>query len=588
MRRTAAGSLLLVAALAGVAPADAPPRPDGPRPRIVSFAPAITRILFDMGLGDHVVGVTRFCELPEGVERPRLGDAYAINAEQILKAEPDLILAQTSPDKFAVVTRARPEARAVELTLESLAHVGGAIDKIGRLVGRPVLGRQKAAGFRARLDFVRDLVAGRPRPRVLFVTGTERPIIAGRRTFIGDIIDLAGGEDVAGDIPARSRWAMTDLDHIAAARPDVLICHVAEADQQAAREYWSQWTAPDGSRAPWAGRVHIVSDDDWLRPSMRLADLALDMAESIHPECFTRVPHPASEARATPLWIPRLWRLLAAAVVGAALAAAGAALQGLLRNPLAEPYILGVSSGAGVGVLLGLALTGWVAAPRWLTTPVLAFAGALATCAAVYAIAQRRGRLDPYSLILSGVIVNVFNAAIMMTIYLYVDRHRIADFAYWSMGRLPDSTNVLLLAVCAGFALAGWGLLAARGAAFNVLGLGDGVASSSGVAVHGLRIATFACVGLMTAAAVALAGPIGFVGLVVPHVCRMILGPDHRRLLVASGVAGAGLLVGAESLCRTAGPWIGVSLVPVGILTALIGGPFFILLLRRRMREVAP
>ncbi|HUS92430.1 MAG TPA: iron ABC transporter permease [Phycisphaerae bacterium] len=294
----------------------------------------------------------------------------------------------------------------------------------------------------------------------------------------------------------------------------------------------------------------------------------------------------AGLAEMTPqVWLSRALRLLAAAVVGASLAAGGAALQGLLRNPLAEPYILGISSGAGVGVLLGLAASARVALPLWASTPVLAFAGAMATCAAVYAIAQRRGRLDPYSLILSGVIVNSFNGAIMLTIYLYVDRYRIADFAYWAMGQLPDSTNLRLLAVCGACAVGGWGVLLASAAGFNVLGLGDDVAASSGVSVHRLRLATFAAVGLMTAAAVALAGPVGFLGLIVPHLCRMAFGADHRLGVLASGFAGAIFLMAAETLCRTIGPYLGAGRIPVGIVTALTGGPFFIYLLRRRFRE---
>jgi iron complex transport system permease protein len=287
-----------------------------------------------------------------------------------------------------------------------------------------------------------------------------------------------------------------------------------------------------------------------------------------------------------PIWLSRVLRLLTAAIVGAGLATAGMALQGLLRNPLADPYILGISSGAGVGVLLGLALAGWYALPTWASTPVLAFAGALVTCAAVYAIAQRRGHLDPYSLILSGVIVNSFNGAILLTINLYIDRDRIADFAYWAMGRLEDLTDGLRLAICGGCVLVGWGVLLASAAAFNVLGLGDEVAGASGVSVNRLRLTTFAAVGLMTAAAVALAGPIGFVGLIVPHLCRMVLGPDHRVGIIASGFVGAMLLMAAETLCRTVGRYVGVSLIPVGIITALAGGPFFIYLLRRRFREV--
>jgi iron complex transport system permease protein len=279
-----------------------------------------------------------------------------------------------------------------------------------------------------------------------------------------------------------------------------------------------------------------------------------------------------------------LRRLLAAAIVGAALAAAGAALQGMLRNPLAEPYLLGVSGGAGVGVLLGMALSAWYALPVWASAPGLAFAGAMLACTAVDLVAQQRGRVDAYSLILSGVIINTFNAAILLTINLYVDPDRIAQFAYWAMGSLPDSPDRTALWVCGGCVLAGWAVLLAHGAGYNLLGLGDEVASSSGLHVHRLRIVTFAAVGLMTAAAVALAGPIGFLGLIVPHVCRMIVGPEHRRLILVSGIVGALLLMGAEWLCRSVGRYVGVSLIPVGILTALIGGPFFLVLLRRRFR----
>jgi len=185
------------------------------------------------------------------------------------------------------------------------------------------------------------------------------------------------------------------------------------------------------------------------------------------------------------------------------------------------------------------------------------------------------------------VIVNAFNGAIMLTIYLYVDPHRIADFAHWAMGRLPDSVDLVLLSVCGACVLAGWLVLLLAGAAYNVLALGDAVAASSGVSVHRLRLVTFLAVGLMTAAAVALAGPIGFLGLIVPHICRMIFGPDHRVGMVTAAVAGAVILMAAEMLCRTVGPYIGVSLIPVGILTALAGGPFFICLLRRRFREAA-
>jgi iron complex transport system permease protein len=318
------------------------------------------------------------------------------------------------------------------------------------------------------------------------------------------------------------------------------------------------------------------------------------------------VSHRVWDIWAWPLWTDpvmqiRPGRLIVAALVGAALAAAGMALQGLLRNPLAEPYILGISSGAGVGVLVGPlaagavgSLVGKLPGPQaagaigmsiFLTAPALALAGALLTCLVVYGIAQRRGRLDPYVLLLSGVIVSVFNSAIMMAVMLVSNRNEVLKFIGWGMGGIPDGTDGSLLMLCAPCILLGWLALLLRGAAFNTLGLGDGVAASLGVPIHWLRVETFAIVGLMTAAAVSLAGPIGFVGLIVPHICRLIVGADHRRLVLVSGFVGAIMLMLADTLGRTVGPYISVGSIPVGIITAMAGGPFFIFMLRRRFKE---
>lgn len=282
------------------------------------------------------------------------------------------------------------------------------------------------------------------------------------------------------------------------------------------------------------------------------------------------------------IWKIRMMRLLKAATVGAALAAAGVALQGMLRNPLAEPYILGISSGAGVGVLLGMA---FVTTSTWATMPALAFAGALATCVVVYFIAQRRGRLDPYTLLLSGVIVNAFNGAVMLAIFLFIPPRTITNFTYWGMGQINDRFEWALFAITGSCVVLGWGLLVLRGAAFNTLGLGDDVANSTGVSVGWLRVETFVIVSLMTAAAVALAGPIGFVGLIIPHVCRLIVGPDHRLLTIVSGFVGAMFLMAADTLCRSVPIEFRTGSIPVGIVTAFCGGPFFIYLLRQRFRE---
>lgn len=286
-------------------------------------------------------------------------------------------------------------------------------------------------------------------------------------------------------------------------------------------------------------------------------------------------------------WL-RVHRLMAAALVGAALATGGMALQAMLRNPLAEPYLLGISSGAGVGVLLGMALVAWGILPTWLGSlgqSGMAFLGAAATCGAVYLIAQRGGRIDGYSLILSGVIVNAFNAAVMLAINLYIEPYMIVDFARWIMGEVPETTTFAQRIVAAICILGGWAILFFRSAGYNALGLGDDVAQSAGVRVARLRLETFLLVALMAAASVALAGPIGFLGLIVPHIVRMILPADHRLLLLATGFAGAIFLMVVSTACVTLAPYANVAFIPEGIVTALMGGPFFLALLRRRMRN---
>jgi len=282
------------------------------------------------------------------------------------------------------------------------------------------------------------------------------------------------------------------------------------------------------------------------------------------------------------LWQIRMLRILSASVVGAALAVAGTALQSLLRNPLASPFVLGISSGAGVGVLVGM--TALSQTPLWAATPITAAIGGVGSMAVVYLIAQRRGRLDPYSLLLTGVIVNAFNGAVMLLLYLYANPFDVTRYITWAMGTIPESPTPELLGSTSALVALGWLCLFLRGHALNVQSLGDDVAGSSGVNVHRLRLVTFLIAGLTTAAAVALAGPVGFVGLIIPHICRMILGADHRRLMIASGFVGAVFLVLADTFCRSTVLRFGLEL-PVGVVTAFCGAPFFLVLLRRRFRE---
>ena len=275
----------------------------------------------------------------------------------------------------------------------------------------------------------------------------------------------------------------------------------------------------------------------------------------------------------------RLEWVMTASVVGAALALAGLAFQALLRNPLAEPYILGVSGGAGLAFILSSLLVSVVWAPAF------GFLGALATVVIVYTVAQRRGRLEPYTLLLAGVIINAFyGAAIMLATALARPEQR-GDIAVWMMGNIGAFGPQWPLICIVGALAVGVGILFAFLAkGFNLVAVGEDAAGALGVRLGRLRLVTFVAASLVTGASVAMAGPIGFVGLICPHLMRMLLGPDHRRLVPATLFFGATFLVLADlAACL----WEGATnrALPIGVLTAMCGGPFFIYLLRTRWRR---
>ncbi len=277
----------------------------------------------------------------------------------------------------------------------------------------------------------------------------------------------------------------------------------------------------------------------------------------------------------------RLYLVAATSVVGAALALAGLGFQALLRNPLASPYVLGVSGGGMLAVILASLFVGVT------LQPLFGFLGSLATVGIVYTLAQRRGRIEPYTLLLSGVILNAFYAAAIMLTSALVPPERRADITYYLMGNItPLVPRWTLVGVVGALAAGGAATFAARAKGFNLAALGEDTAGAMGVRIDRLRILTFVAASLMTGAAVALAGPIGFVGLVCPHILRMILGPDYRRLVPAACFFGAAFLVAADLALRLV-QGAGGPVLPVGVLTAMCGGPFFIYLLRTRWHRTA-
>ena len=277
----------------------------------------------------------------------------------------------------------------------------------------------------------------------------------------------------------------------------------------------------------------------------------------------------------------RMNRLLVAGVAGAALGIAGVALQALLRNPLAEPFILGLSTGAGAGIvaqrllLASLGFSGWSAYPGSL-------AGAGATMLIVYLASRRRGGIDPLGLLLTGVVLSTINGAlIMLAVHLRPGLLRV-EVSEWMMGYLDAGTELSWRwALAAAATLSGLIWMVWRSQSIDVAVLSEPEAVALGINVDGLRRELFVVSSVLASAAVVLAGPVAFVGLICPHLSRLIFGSRHRSLVVASAMLGGTLVVCADLVGALCALIFGVGVVPLGIFTAFVGGLSFLWMLRR-------
>jgi len=268
----------------------------------------------------------------------------------------------------------------------------------------------------------------------------------------------------------------------------------------------------------------------------------------------------------------RLPRVLLAALVGGCLALAGAALQALLKNPLADPFLLGTSGGAAAGAATA-ALLG--ASP--LVSPAAAFVGAAAASVGVAALARRGGRLDLQRLLLAGLIANAFFSAMLLAAFSIASGEASRTMLFWMMGSLADATPGKVAAL-APYALGGAAVLLAAAGRLNLFAVGEESAAALGVDTERTKRVVFLAASLLTGAAVAFAGVIGFVGLLVPHGVRAIAGNDQRTLLPLSALAGAALLVAADAVSRAA---LAPVELPIGAITAALGAPLFAWLLLR-------
>ena len=309
----------------------------------------------------------------------------------------------------------------------------------------------------------------------------------------------------------------------------------------------------------------VVPPDVMLAILLRKTGILLDVPVSMQQEAI--------------FWTIRLPRVALGVLAGAALAVSGALLQGVFRNPLADPGLIGVSSGAALGavavIVLGISSLGLM------TLPLAAFFTGTATTFFVYRLAQRHGRTDVATLLLVGLALNAMAGAATGLLTYLADDAQLRSIVFWTMGGLGGALweTVIVAAPWIGVSLA----LAPRlGRALNLFALGEMEARHLGIEVEQVKRAAILLAALATGTAVALVGPIGFIGLIVPHIVRLIAGPDHRLLLPACALGGASLLVLADLLARTmAAP----AEVPVGLITACAGGPFFLALILRARRQ---
>jgi iron complex transport system permease protein len=308
--------------------------------------------------------------------------------------------------------------------------------------------------------------------------------------------------------------------------------------------------------APLVGSTHISL--------ARAFDTSIPFAENVDAQIF---------------FVARLPRVLAGALVGAALATAGVVFQAMLRNPLATPFTLGVSAGSSLGAMLAILFGASAALGPLSPVPLASLAGAIMAAGIVYLLATRPGRpISTSVLLLAGVTLNSFFSALILFAQFFADYAQVYRAARWLMGDL-DVGGLAPLFGALPLVIGAFAIFLLLPSALNLLSLGTDAAASRGVDVAHTQRLAFVSASLATAAAVSLAGPIGFVGIVVPHLVRLLVGVDHRIVLPASALFGASFLVGCDLIARTV---LAPVEIPVGVITAMIGGPFFLWLLVRR------
>lgn len=485
--------------------------------RLVSCAPAATETIYDLGAEDCLVGRSSACLYPAAATNlPSVGGYSAPSIERIVACAPTHVIVSYLADPSLSNRLERLGVSVLQFPCERLKDY---------------------APMRARLA---ELCGVRPK-RVLAVVQKEPLIVAGRETLPDDILAEVGCAN-----------AVTNRTGYFVLSPEARVKLAPEGEVDFSMNYDLTRLGP-----------HLQDEIAKLRARLKDSKDFRDLGD----------PNDLNDLKGA-LFRLRLWRILAGLLVGAALALAGAVLQTVLRNPLADPFVLGLSGGASLAAAAVLA-TGLVAAGSFVL-PAAAFAGAVLALLFVAAVARYAGG-GPVTLVLAGVVSGSFASAILMVLLACSSARTLQSVTWWMMGSLQtaEPTALAVAGSCIGLSAI---VILSQSRALNALALGPDLAQSLGVRTDRVLPLVLGAASLAVAAAVSLAGIIGFVGLIVPHAVRRMVGANHRALLPASAVAGGLFLVACDQL----GKLFGEVEIPAGVVTALAGGPFFLWLLVRR------
>ena len=491
--------------------------------RLVSCAPAATETICDLGAENCLVGRSSACLYPAAVTNlPSVGGYSAPSIERIVACAPTHVLVSCLADPSLSNRLERLGIRVLQFPCERLKDY---------------------APMRARLA---ELCGMRPR-RMLAVVQKEPLIVAGRETLPDDILAEVGCAN-----------AVTNRTGYFVLSPEARLKLAPEGVVDFGMNYDLTRLGP-----------HLREEIEKLRGRLNGGTGGKPVRAA--PDGL------AARSTAAALLRLRLWRVLAGLLVGAALALAGAVLQTVLRNPLADPFVLGLSGGASLAAAAVLA-SGLVAVGSFVL-PAASFAGAVLALLFVVAVARAAGG-GPVTLVLAGVVSGSFASAILMVLLACASARTLQSVTWWMMGSLQaaEPASLAVAGVCIGVAAL---VILSQARALNALALGPDLAQTLGVRTGRTLPLVLGAASLAVAAAVSLAGIVGFVGLIVPHAVRRIVGANHRALLPASAAAGGLFLVACDQM----GKLFGEMEIPAGVVTALAGGPFFLWLLARKGRH---